>query len=380
MRFVMLEDVKEGMVLGKNIYDHVHQVALKSGILLSDRYIKKIQELGYYGVYIEDELSTDIVLDDVIDEQLKHDAFLIIKDVCVHAYNYSKSQGKNAEKVEGHFQAVNQLALRLITDVRSRNSMQLNLLTIKEYDDFIVSHNVGVGILAIHFGQILGLSTIELQRLGVAGLLIDIGKMFLDPQILNKHGKLSPDEFKQIEMHCAYGHRYLRESFTCHANTYLALLYHHEKYDGSGYPKKKSGQDIPYYSRILAICDVYDALTSIRPNRPPATPGEAIEFLMASSGTAFDPELVNIFLKLIVPYPKGIEVVLSNGERALIVENNKEMSLRPKIRIFSDQEGKLIPIKDISLQTDLHYKNVTITELLHKSQRLSASILSRTSN
>ncbi|MBN2222913.1 MAG: HD-GYP domain-containing protein, partial [Vallitaleaceae bacterium] len=359
MRFVLLQDIKEGMILGKNIYDHVHQVALKSGILLSERYIHKIRELGYFGAYIDDDLSKDIELNDLIDDQLKHDAFLIIKDVCIHAYNYSKSQGKNAEKVEANFQAVSQLALRIITDVRSRKVPQLNLLTIKEYDDFIVSHNVGVGILAIHFGQKLGLSTIELQRLGVAGLLIDLGKMFLDPQILNKQTKLSPDEFKQIEMHCAYGHRYLRESFTCHANTYLALLYHHERYDGKGYPKGKSAQDIPYYSRILAICDVYDALTSIRPNRPPATPGEAIEFIMASAGTAFDPELVTIFLKLIVAYPKGMEVLLSNGEKALIVENDKEMSLRPKVRILTDHEGKPISPKDISLHTDSNYKNVT---------------------
>jgi HD-GYP domain-containing protein (c-di-GMP phosphodiesterase class II) len=365
MRFLSSDQLSEGMVTSKNIYDASLTLLLRSGNTLSQRYIQRINDLGYRGIYISDNLSEDIQIEDIVIDELRVEAFLAVKDTCYHAYHYAKNSNKYAEGVNKHFQNTFNVASKLIVDLKKRNIGRINLIDLKVFEDYIVSHNVNVGVLSLFLGIEIGLSTVELQRLGVAALLHDVGKMFLDPKILNKTGKLTEEEHKQINMHSSYSYRYAKECYHIHPSTYLGILYHHERIDGTGYPKGKSGKDIPLFSRIIAICDVYDALTSNRPNRPPLLPSEAIEYMMASGNSAFDMELLKVFTKKIAPFPKGVEVRLSNGETGIVTDNIDDLLLRPILRVFKDSEGHLIEPKMIHLSSDTNYRNVTIIEVLH---------------
>jgi len=365
MRFISTDQITEGMTLSKNIYDSSFKLLLRSGNKLTSRYIKRIQDLGYQGIYILDDLSNDIEIPDVIYDDLRVEAFLTIKDTCYHAYHYSKNNRKFAAGVDKHYNDVKNLATRIILDLVRNNVERINLIDLKIFEDYVVSHNVNVGVLSMYLGLKIGLSTVELQRLGIAALLHDVGKMFLDPKILNKAGKLTDEEHKMINQHTSYSYKYIKESYHIHTSTYLGILYHHEKIDGSGYPKGKKGKDIPLFSRIIAICDVYDALTSNRPNRPPLLPSEAMEFMMANGNTSFDMELLKTFTRIVSPFPKGIEVELSNGQRGLVMESQKDLSLRPTLKIIKNSDGQVIEPKIVHLSSDLHYRNVTITEVLH---------------
>jgi len=369
MRFISTDQISEGMVLSKNIYDQSLKLLIHSGNPLTPRYIQKIKDLGYQGIYISDDLSKDIEIPDIVYDELRVEAFKAVKEVCIHAYQYSKNDKKNAAGVEKHYQDIKQLSTKLILDLKSRKIDRINLIDLKIFEDYIVSHNVNVGVLSLFLGLSIGLSTIELQRLGVAALLHDVGKMFIDPKVLNKVGKLTDEEFKLVNMHSSYSYRYIKESYHVHASTYLGILYHHEKIDGTGYPKGKSGNDIPLYSRIISICDVYDALTSNRPNRSPLLPSEAMEYMMASGDTAFDMDILKVFMNKVSPFPKGIEVLLSNGERGLVIDNTKDLSLRPTLKIFMAKDEAVDPTV-VDLATSPNYRNVTIKEVLHSKVHL----------
>lgn len=371
MRFITTEQIVEGMQLSKNLYDTNLKLLLRAGNTLSIRFIEKIKELGYQGIYINDDLSRDIEIQDIVFDDLRIEALSLVRDTCYHAYHYSKNNNKHAQEVDKNYSAMMELSNKLITNIKLQSTEQINLLDLKIFEDYVVSHNVNVGILSLYLGNALGLSSVELQRLGVAGLLHDVGKMFLDPKILNKATRLTDEEHKIINMHSTYSYHYVKESYHIHPTTYLGILYHHEKLDGTGYPKGKSGNDIPLFSKIISICDVYDALTSNRPNRPPMLPSEAIEFLMANCGSSFDVDIVRIFMKKIAPYPKGIEVQLSNKEQGLVVENSMDLALRPTLRIYKDSQGNYFEPKMVSLSDDPHYRNVTIVGVLHgRGQRL----------
>lgn len=370
MRFISTDQITEGMILSKNIYDSSFKLLLRANNRLTPRYIQRIQDLGYQGIYISDHLSEDIEIHDVIFDDLRVEAFLTVKDACFHAYHYSKNNNKFASGVDKHYQAIKDLTNKLIGDLKKRNIDKINLIDLKIFEDYVVSHNVNVGVLALYLGLNIGLSTIELQRLGIAALLHDVGKMFLDPKILNKTSKLTDAEYKLVNQHASFSYKYIKESYHIHTSTYLGILYHHEKIDGTGYPKGKKGKDIPLYSRIISICDVYDALTSNRPNRPPLLPSEAMEFMMANGNTSFDMELLKVFTRIVAPFPKGIEVELSNGERGLVIDSFKDLSLRPTLKIFKDSFKQPIEPKIIALSSDPNYRNVTVTEVLHTKQHV----------
>lgn len=182
-----------------------------------------------------------------------------------------------------------------ITDALSRNPTALLAITrLKSVDAYTHLHSIAVSALMIHFGRHLGLPAAEVALLGQAGLLHDIGKMRLPPAVLTKTSGLTPLELEQIREHPRAGHAIL----TCQSGVPdLVLdvcLHHHEKLDGTGYPDRIGGEAIGRAVRISSICDVYDAVTSLRPYKKPWRPRDALR-QMASWHGHFDPELLAQF-------------------------------------------------------------------------------------
>ena len=198
-----------------------------------------------------------------------------------------------------------------------------------------------------------------LIRLGLGAIMHDIGKVFIDKKILNKPGKLTVEEFNVIKKHSELGYEYIRERFSLPAMSSRAVVDHHEKYDGSGYPNGRKKDDISVFGRIIAVSDVYDALSSERYYRPAVNPSESMEYIMSGSGTLFDPKIVELFLRKIAPYPVGTMVRLSNNWIAIVVENYEAVCLRPKVRVVKQDDKNVTPF-DISLCEDSKYYNITI--------------------
>ena len=160
------------------------------------------------------------------------------------------------------------------------------------------AHSIGVSDLSVAIGKALYLSDLQIEKLKMTGIFHDIGKITVKKEILLKEGSLNQDEWREIKRHSESGYIILSSS---HEYNYFAedVLYHHERYDGKGYPKGLKGEDIPLNARILALADAYNAMTSHRPYRKAMAKNKVIDIILEESGKQFDPKLVKVFIELI---------------------------------------------------------------------------------
>ncbi|MDN3639506.1 HD-GYP domain-containing protein [Simiduia curdlanivorans] len=209
---------------------------------------------------------------------------------------------------------------------------------IRNKDEYTAEHCLNVCILAIAFGRHLGLAEQELYKVGTAGLLHDVGKMRVAPSVLNKPSQLTPKEFKAMSAHVVHGRNLLQQTPDIAKEVIDAAHSHHERIDGTGYPRKLKGEDISYLSKIISIVDTYDAITSHRCYATARPTTEALKILYEQRGKQFDTELTLAFIKFIGLYPPGTIVELVNGRLGLVLATNEQTKHLPKIICVTDSQ------------------------------------------
>ena len=224
----------------------------------------------------------------------------------------------------------------------------LGLTAIKGHDDYTFNHMVNVCILAIAFGQRLGLARDRLSRLGLCALYHDLGKLNISLDILGKHGPLSDEEWAVMGNHTVFGARELFPMIATDRDAVLRVLsalQHHIGYDGSGYPKTRMRTEPILFARIVAVVDAFDAMTTKRVYQRMFLPDEALAQLQKASGAKYDPLLVKAFVACIGIYPVGSTVLLSSGVVGVVCEPNQDPAWvhRPKVRMATDTRGNPIP-------------------------------------
>lgn len=354
MRYVPMDSLTEGMIVARNLYDANQNLLLKEGSEVKNAYKDKLKSMGLQGIYINDEFSNDIEVKDVISETVRLKALQTVKNVFIYPEQNSNNNKKSS------LDDAKDILTKIIEDILENKDTMINLVDLKIFDDYTYFHCVNVAVLSIVVGMACGLNNAQLNDLGLGAFLHDIGKMFVHKKILNKNGRLDTDEFEHIKKHPEFGYQYLKKTFKIPAPAYVAVLQHHERYNGTGYPHQKSKEGISLYGRIICIADVYDALISNRTYRGALLPSEAMEYIMANGGTIFDPKLVQIFVTKVAPFPIGTMVNLSNGCKGIVIENFEKFCMRPKIKVV-EKDNKIIQdpfIVDLSDLSD--NRNVTI--------------------
>jgi putative nucleotidyltransferase with HDIG domain len=217
----------------------------------------------------------------------------------------------------------------------------IGLARLKEADDYTYMHSVAVCALMIALARQLGLADEQVREAGLAGLLHDVGKMAIPLKILNKPGRLSAEEFTEVQGHPSAGHRMLLAADSVSAIALDVCLHHHEKIDGSGYPDGLKGDQISPFSRMAAICDVYDAITSDRPYKDGWCPADSLR-QMAEWGKAghFDQTMFAAFVKCLGIYPVGTLVRLKSDRLGVVTEQSSKSLLLPKVRVFFSARSK----------------------------------------
>lgn len=227
------------------------------------------------------------------------------------------------------------LVEEIATSVMRNPGALIGLARLKTADDYTYMHSVAVCALMIALSRQLKLSDDETREAGLAGLLHDIGKMAVPPDILNKPGKLTDEEFVSIKEHPAAGYQMLLEAKGVGEIALDVCLHHHEKMDGTGYPEGLEGDQISLYARMGAVCDVYDAITSNRPYKAGWCPAESLRKMSEWSRGHFDDRVFQAFVKSIGIYPVGTLVKLHSGRLGVVVEQQVGKSLLlPKVRVF----------------------------------------------
>ena len=370
MQFITKDLLKPGMILSRDIelYNNHNSstLLLSKGQALNNGYINKMICLDVAGAYVESEAFGDVNVKSYNREKLEAKALSQIKEV----FNQFKMSTKkiNSKSIKQISETVDEL----VTQLLQQKELACNIIEFKNYDDYTYQHCLNVATLSISTGISLGLSENMLHDLGMAGLLHDIGKMLIPLEIINKPGKLTDKEFEIMKAHPQNAIDQLKNIVSY--DVLRGIESHHEKLDGTGYPFGRTRENISFYGKILAICDVYDALTSDRSYRKTCFPNEVIEYLMGCADTQFDYEILCKFLKTIVAYPIGSFVKLSNGNMGVVIKNYSENIMRPVVRII-DQDN--VVGEDIDLLYDKSIMNVTIIGIEYEYGRMDYNKLSK---
>jgi len=337
-----IDTLKSGMILGETIFDSSGNTLLSEGIILRKAYIDKIRDLGYLSVQIQVEVTETIeesvsitdnssdMKKDMIIRTTREEAAVLVNE-CMQ--NVAVNADVDTDKL--HL-VVN----TIIDEIFSNEDVTVNLSNLKSVDEYVFQHSVNVCILSIVCGIYLGFNKVRLVELGIGALLHDIGKNLISQEVLNKPGELTDEEFEIVKRHTILGYEALKRIPNITETSACVALYHHERFDGGGYPTGKKGQNIHIYAKIVAVADVFDAVTSERVYGHKEDPYKAMDYILKSIDAHFDKEIVRVFLKAVGYYPLGLYIVLNTGEYGMVTKKDRDL---PVVRILIDKH--LQPVK-----------------------------------
>jgi len=243
-----------------------------------------------------------------------------------------------------------------ISDSVTRNPGALiSLARLKTADDYTYMHSVAVCAMMVALAKQLGLEESEVRAAGMSGLLHDLGKAAMPMDVLNKPGKLTDEEFAIIKTHPQAGYEMLCASSDVPAMALDVCLHHHEKMDGSGYPKRLHGEQISLFAKMGAVCDVYDAITSNRPYKTGWDPAESLRKMAEWSKGHFDPKVFQAFVKSLGIYPIGSLVMLQSGRLGVVVDQTDKSLTTPSVKVFFSTRSnmRIVPeVVDLSRSPD----------------------------
>ncbi len=216
------------------------------------------------------------------------------------------------------------------------------LVYLRKRDEYAYTHSIATSVWATILGRHLGFDPAGLQTLAMGGMLLDIGRVRIPESVIDHPGKLSEDEYEIVKMHVDYGVDIAKKTPGINDDVLDMIACHHERHDGSGYPKGLAGTDIPVFGRIAALVDCYDAMISPRTYAQAKSTYDALRELNILAGVSFQRELVEQFVQALGMFPTGNVVELNTGQVAIVIEQNRVRRLRPKIRLVLDAEHKPI--------------------------------------
>ncbi len=315
MRYVPTDELKTGMISTGSLYDYDGQIFINNKSKITDEDIDKIKEYGYQGIYVNDELSEGIVIEEVISPELRNKGLFCVKD----------------KDIDG----CKKIARKIVSQIVSKGQISLDMADLRTYDNFTYAHSVNVAVYACVIGIGLGYDETSLKNLVTAALLHDLGKLTVPEDIINKPTRLTKEEYNLIKKHPTLSYELIKDDRNISNEVKEAVLSHHENEDGTGYPNGTRGESQSEFTKILHVADVYDALVSERPYKQPYSPYEAAEYMMGGCGILFDQRIVEALLDFVPLYPKGTRVTLSNGKKGIIMKNDGFNNLRPIIKMDS---------------------------------------------
>lgn len=326
---MFIDELQEGMVVGKDIYTSQGIMIISAGVVITEAIINHLVSLGIYTVDIDE----NAVVRDYVRSEQEQKAFekfshqyTEVEDELSNTMN--KIVDKNFDKKDVD-ELIKSSWNMLSSEHNSYNMINL-LYSMSKYSDSTFTHCMNVGMIAALLGKWLGWSKEDIKMLNACGMFHDIGKLVIDKDIINKPGKLTDEEYATIKNHTVEGYKLLKQTGMDQRVLNSAIM-HHERCDGTGYPFGLKADKIDEFSKVIAIADVYDAMTAKRAYRLPICPFDVVAEFERTGFDQFEAKYLFVFLENIVDSYLHSNVRLNNGEKAEIVLINKTRNSKPVV-------------------------------------------------
>jgi putative nucleotidyltransferase with HDIG domain len=369
MQRIFIDDISPGDVIARDIFSSEGRMLISKGTIFREHFAVRLEEMGIEEIYINsdnDDSDPNIEIENLFSDTEKSKiAFDIENDIeneKVHIddiiYERTRLQAQiQVKKMMVRFGSINHSNLEkvhnivdeVIEQLLSKKDIVLTLSKLRSIDDYTYEHSVNVCVLSLIVGIDLNIDKDSLKKLGIGAILHDIGKVGISENIIKKPTRLSQNEFEDIKKHTEYGYEILRRTNVSEEAAQIAL-YHHERYDGTGYPEGLKGEEIPLFSRIVAVADVYDAISNDRVYKKKLSPDKVFRQLAQLANKHFDASIMEMFVRHINLYPTGIGVVLNTNHKGIVIAQNKLLPESPKIRLFKRDKTDL---KNLYVDVDL---------------------------
>ena len=326
-----IKDLKPGMVATQSIYNKKGESILTRGVPMTQEHIDLLAAMNLTGLSV---VSADPKISvpppaDVVEETTRSDAIRKVDDT----FHDLEDTGELDPAV------LTPTAQAILRNALENRENLVQLTDIRLHDNYTFGHSVNVAVLSAILGSLCNVSGDDLVNLIIGALLHDIGKLIIPQHILTKPGQLSEQEFYIIKMHPEAGRLKLQDLSTPSAEVLATIAgQHHEHIDGRGYPDQLTGDQIHLFARIVAIADVFDALTSARSYKPAYRPHTAYRIMTKCSPGQFDEKLLNLFFDSVAIYPVGTVLKTTMGY-AIVKKTELGNTLTPTICVFGDLNG-----------------------------------------
>jgi HD-GYP domain-containing protein (c-di-GMP phosphodiesterase class II) len=351
MRLLPVEELKPGMKVARNIFGNDLCLLLSAGVTLTPALITRLKELEFNGIYIQDDIVGQIEVQEFLSEKLKAESISVVRQAFEKA--------KLGSRID--IRQVASIINSILDEVLSFSNLLISIVDMRNKNSYHLSHSVSVCTLSLLTGIALGYDQLKLFQLGLGAFLHDLGKSRIDPALMIKQPPYTSKEAAIIQSHCTEGFEILRRIPELNILSAHIAFQHHERFDGTGYPRGIKGNEIHPFAAIVAVANAYDLLVS-PPQGTGLFPAKALEMILVERGRTFDPEIALAFAQQISPYPTGCNVRLSTGEIAIVLSTQKNYPTRPIVKLITDQHGKVrtesFPEIDLS-----QHKDIKITEV-----------------
>ncbi|MCX7884541.1 MAG: HD-GYP domain-containing protein [Caloramator sp.] len=316
---VKVKDVVPGAILNDNVFTDNGLLLVQKGAVLNDNIIEKLRE--YNIEYIDIGISTK-------EEDLKRIGELYSHTVDKVKNRFEIIKLQNTVEISEFDDIVDELM-----DNINSNEILFYSKLLEGKNDYILEHSINVSLTAMLMGKWLSFNKDDIKILGICGILHDVGKVLIPDEILNKRTPLSPNEYVVMKNHTKYGYQLLKKSPLVDERVKAVALSHHERINGKGYPFGLSANSISIYSRIVAICDVYDEVTSKREYKPKKNLLSGLKVVFDDSYNGLDPFFSRVFLENAAFAYQGCKCLLSDGQVGRIIKIHSEKPERPWVAL-----------------------------------------------
>jgi HD-GYP domain-containing protein (c-di-GMP phosphodiesterase class II) len=348
MKTIKVNTLRPGMKFDQPVFIEGDNILVPAGVAIKDKDIERLSRWDIEDVYTDGQEIKEAVTDTAA--KLKETSAWLPKKEEKSRKIYRSA----VDKVDAIFQDVtdgtylnhepiDSVVKDMLDVLRQSKNEMIQLILLGEWIERRLSVSaINCMIVSAVIGSTMRLASHRLLQLATGGLLHDIGMLKVERDILEKQGRLSPDELNRMRAHPVMGYQIISKEMKYPEEIALVALQHHEHWDGRGYPRSLKGEDITLFARIVAVADSYEAMVSERPYRNSIIGYNAMKTVLSDNGKHFDPQVLKAFLESMGIFPIGSVVQLNNSSIGRVSENHTDAPLRPKIELLIDEHGNQI--------------------------------------